>query len=242
MTKAHTLPLQATCLICQTALDTGITLNSLLSFKPLIAPLYCEDCLGQFEAITGLTCQQCGRPVDDQIALVGDICGDCQSWRHYHQWQFTNKALYQYNETFKQWLVVLKGQGDVRGRQLFISDLKKLYRRQPDAIWIPLPSTSEKVAKRGFNQTSLILEASAIPYSDLLEMSETVGKQAYKSRRDRLQDKDKIRVKASVSELDRKKKLILFDDVYTTGTTMFSAYKALEQAGFTDVSGCTLAR
>ena len=105
-----------------------------------------------------------------------------------------------------------------------------------------MPSSSEKVANRGFNQTRLILEAAVIPFQDLLMSEGSGGKQAYKNRHDRLQDTSKIKVKKDLENIDKNRPIILFDDVYTTGTTMFSAYKALELAGFSQVSGLTLAR
>lgn len=105
-----------------------------------------------------------------------------------------------------------------------------------------MPSSSEKVANRGFNQTALLLEAARIPYKDLLISEGNKGKQAYKNRQNRLRDLNKIRINPAIRPLDQRRPIVLFDDVYTTGTTMFSAYKALELAGFSQISGLTLAR
>ena len=235
-----------TCVICQNTLDNPLTLADILSLNPIKPPLFCQECLNSLIAIDLKTaCKQCGR--DMTIESAGQVdeegfCGDCQSWHTYHDWQFTNQAFYRYNRVFKDWLVVLKGQGDIRGRHLFAKELKAVYRKHIEAIWVPMPSSSEKVANRGFNQTRLILEAADIPFQDLLMNEGSQGKQAYKNRHDRLQDRSKIKVKNDLENIDKNRPIILFDDVYTTGTTMFSAYKALELAGFSQVSGLTLAR
>lgn len=235
-----------TCVICQNTLDNPLTLADILSLSPIKPPLFCRECLNSLIAIDLKTaCKQCGR--DMIIESAGQVnadgfCGDCQSWHRYHNWHFKNQAFYQYNKIFKDWLVVLKGQGDIRGRFLFAHELKSAYRKDQNAIWVPMPSSSEKVANRGFNQTALLLEAARIPYKDLLISEGSKGKQAYKNRQNRLRDLNKIRINPAISPLDQRRPIVLFDDVYTTGTTMFSAYKALELAGFSQISGLTLAR
>lgn len=235
-----------TCLICQNTIDSQLTLNNILSLGPIQPPLFCQACLDGLVPIDEKNvCLQCGRQIvlasEDAVNAEG-FCGDCQSWHNYHDWHFTNQAFYQYNTVFKDWLVVLKGQGDIRGRHLFAKTLKGAYRKHKEAIWVPMPSSSGKVANRGFNQTSLLLEAAGIPYKDVLTSEGSQGKQAYKSRQDRLKDRDKIQLKMPLTELDKQQTIIIFDDVYTTGTTMFSAYKAFVLAGYTQIQGITLAR
>ncbi|MEY8370344.1 ComF family protein [Aerococcaceae bacterium 50-4] len=234
------------CLICQNAIDNQLTLADILAFRPIQPKLFCQACLIGLQAIDMKdSCQQCGRPLSGKIPVEVDMkgfCSDCQSWHTYHNWYFTNLAFYQYNTVFKDWLVVLKGQGDIRGRFLFANQLKDHYRRNADAIWVPMPTSNEKLANRGFNQTNLLLEAAGIPYLDILKSEGGKGKQAYKNRQDRLRDSGKITLAVAHENLDKSRSIILFDDVYTTGTTMFSAYKSLDEAGFKNIRGLTLAR
>lgn len=236
----------STCLICQNTLDSHLTLSNILSLGPIQPALFCEECLSGLEKIhLKNTCHQCGRPVMAEMPVevnADGFCSDCQSWHSYHNWYFKNQALYQYNKIFKDWLVVLKGQGDIRGRFLFADELMAAYRKEPNAIWVPMPSSSEKVANRGFNQTALLLEAARIPYKNLLLSKGNKEKQAYKNRQHRLLNLNKMSLNQAIGPLDHRKPIVLFDDVYTTGTTMFSAYKALELAGFSQISGLTLAR
>lgn len=234
------------CLICQNAIDNQLTLADILAFRPIQPRIFCQACLIGLQAIDLKdTCQQCGRQTSGKIPVELDtngFCGDCQSWHIYHGWHFKNIAFYQYNSVFKDWLVVLKGQGDIRGRFLFANQLKDYYRRNADAIWVPMPTSSEKLMNRGFNQTNLLLEAAGIPYLDILKTEGGKGKQAYKNRQDRLRDSGKITLAVTHEDVDKSRPVILFDDVYTTGTTMFSAYKALDDAGFKNIRGLTLAR
>ncbi|AMC01745.1 comF family protein [Aerococcus viridans] len=244
--ESTTTDTASACLICQNILDIHLTLSDILSLGRIQPALFCQECLSGLETIPiKNTCKQCGRPVVEGMVVevnAEGFCSDCQSWHRYHNWHFKNQAFYQYNRIFKDWLVVLKGQGDIRGRFLFAHEIRSAYRKDQNAIWVPMPSSSEKVANRGFNQTALLLEAARIPYKDLLISEGNKGKQAYKNRQNRLRDLNKIRINPAISPLDQRRPIVLFDDVYTTGTTMFSAYKALELAGFSQISGLTLAR
>src|SRR5699024_3618293 len=146
--ESTTTDTASACLICQNILDIHLTLSDILSLGRIQPTPFCQECLNSLIAIDLKTaCKQCGR--DMTIESAGQVdeegfCGDCQSWHTYHDWQFTNQAFYQYNRVFKDWLVVLKGQGDIRGRFLFAKELKAVYRKHMEAIWVPMPRSEER--------------------------------------------------------------------------------------------------
>ncbi|KAA9302285.1 ComF family protein [Aerococcus sanguinicola] len=170
-----------------------------------------------------------------------NYCKDCLKWQA-QGWHFHNHALMHYDDAFKAWLHQFKRLGDVRLAPSFYQVLQDFHKTQAGAIWLPLPSSEANYRKRGFHQTECILEAVGIPYAQAFLPSQAKGaKQALKGRQARLQADRGIQLVPDFSYA-KDQSFILFDDVYTTGATMYACYQALKQAGYQNLSGFSLAR
>lgn len=114
------------------------------------------------------------------------------------------------------------------------------------AILIPVPLTKKRLKERGFNQSEELARYLAwhwkIPLINniLLKTKETLP-QAELSKKQREQN-IKGAFSCEKTDLIKNKKVILVDDVYTTGSTMGEAAKALKSAGAKEVFGVALAR
>lgn len=116
------------------------------------------------------------------------------------------------------------------------------------AIVIPVPLHYRRLAWRGFNQSDVIgrslAEFLTIEFNNkLLKRTVNTKPQAEldeKSRQENVRGIFKTTIE--IDSIDRRRRLILVDDVYTTGATINECAKVLRDNGFTDVWGFVLAR
>ena len=117
---------------------------------------------------------------------------------------------------------------------------------EADAV-VPVPLHASKLRERGFNQALLLArgvgDAVGAPVlADALERLTNVGAQAAARSRaerfDNVRDAFAVRRGAHVAGL----RLILVDDVSTTGATLESAARALKSAGAARVHGLAFAQ
>ena len=126
-------------------------------------------------------------------------------------------------------------------RLAVIAPLKQL---QYDAALVPMPLYKRRLSERGFNQSlelcDIIGEALNIPVYDIVERSKKTWTQAKlpdSLRNNNVKDAFKIKTRMSV-----KPKLIIVDDVTTSGSTLEAVAKLLWAQGVREVWGLTVAR
>lgn len=113
---------------------------------------------------------------------------------------------------------------------------------------VPVPLSPKKLRHRGYNQTEIIARHLFNSQNNLLwgggllsKTRETRSQVEVKDKEERLANiVDSF--KAEKPELIKGKKIILIDDVYTTGATMSEAKKVLKKAGAKKVIGVVAAR
>jgi competence protein ComFC len=228
------------CLYCDNPFKEAVTWKGLFYREP---QYLCTVCQKGLQVLTGQKCSHCSRSLEKlpEELKKGDTCLDCFRWEKDPKWQGIlpqNTSLFEYNDFLKEYLARYKYRGDHRlvkafGVQLAAS-LKKF---QYDQI-IPIPLSEERHYERGFNQSAALLEEAKAAPSQLLSRLHS-EKQSKKSRRERLQQKQVF----TLTEKDLSgQTILLFDDIYTTGTTLRQAAKLLKEAGAIQVSALTLAR
>jgi competence protein ComFC len=120
----------------------------------------------------------------------------------------------------------------------------KVIKKIPKGIIVPIPLYRRRKNWRGFNQSEELGQrvAKSLGFnftSDLLIKTSKTLPQARLSKKER---KENIK---GIFEINKKvllAKYYLFDDVWTTGSTMKEAAKVLKKAGAKEVWGVTLAR
>lgn len=106
---------------------------------------------------------------------------------------------------------------------------------------VPVPLSEERLYERGFNQTEvLILEAGLQP-TPLLSRLHT-EKQSKKSRTDRIHLPQVFQIIPDKIPDITGKTILLFDDIYTTGSTLSHVAKILKENGAGSIYSLTLAR
>ncbi|HSI54917.1 MAG TPA: ComF family protein [Ramlibacter sp.] len=115
---------------------------------------------------------------------------------------------------------------------------------QADVV-LPMPLSSERLAERGFNQ-SLELARALSPRKTQPRLLLRIRNTAAQSALDRKARLGNVQGAFAVEPLQaarlRGLRVVLVDDVMTSGASMYSAALALRQAGAAAVSGLVLAR
>lgn len=118
-----------------------------------------------------------------------------------------------------------------------------------DCTLIPVPLSRRRMKWRGFNQAELIgkqvvdmVNESSLKFDTkfLKKICDTKQQVECKSRDERLRNvKNAFQVSVTT---DLPEKVILFDDVYTTGTTLNECAKVLKSSGVKKVFGLVIAK
>lgn len=214
----------------------------------------CSHCASLVPWIVHIRCAVCGR---------ASACPDCP--RRTDTAFVCNRSAVVYTPEMKRWLSRLKFRGDEGLADLFAfmleGALERLMaehglRRRDVHCLIPVPLSGDRLAERGFNQTELIVrrlaEACRIPSVPLLVRVRHTGKMSQKSRAERLsQLAGAYRLAQESGSLPpsfrsaagRPLRMVLVDDVYTTGSTMQACARVLREAApGAEIYGLTWAR
>lgn len=147
-------------------------------------------------------------------------------------------SLYIYNEAMKDYMHRFKFLGDVVLAKAFSRTLHATLKKE-QALIVPIPMHPENLKKRTFAPVDELLRAAEIPFTHLLTKT-TTATQVGKTRAERLQISQLFDLLAGATV--HNKDIVLFDDIYTTGTTIRHAKSAFLQAGARSVKAVTLIR
>lgn len=135
-------------------------------------------------------------------------------------------ALYEYSEAFRSALYQLKGCGDIELAKSFLSYFLPILKLTFHGyVIVPAPSSKSHDEQRGFNQVVQIAKPLGLPVINVLAKDE-VEKQSSLSRELRLEVGKHIRLLDGSAVAGRK--VLLLDDVYTTGSTVKACIRLLK--------------
>lgn len=193
----------------------------------------CDTCMANFEPIAEQHCQTCYKEGEEET------CSDCLYWLEQGV-KVDHLALYRYNDAMKDYFSLYKFHGDRAMSQVFgetFWDTLLPYRKEGYTV-VPVPVSPETLAERGFNQVESLLNNAEVPFQKLLTKAEGV-KQSSKTRQERLFSQPQYHL-ATKDPLP--KKVMLVDDVYTTGATIAAITRLLRENGVEEVKSFSLAR
>ena len=206
---------------------------------------FCQACLQDVRLILAPYCTTCGKPFN---AAAGEnhLCGYCLK----HGWHFSRaRAVVYYHAPVAEAVKVFKYNGKMHGLETFEALTRQYYQHHPlpapDLI-LPVPLHPKRLRKRGFNQ-ALVLGRKLFSKSKeridphVLERHQWTCAQTGLSGAERRRNvKNVFRIKNP--EKVKNKKILLVDDVFTTGATVNERARILLQNKAKDVEVFTFAR
>lgn len=192
----------------------------------------CAACRKKLPVVREPLCAKCGAPVRSDTAL---LCGGCAAHPHVFD---RGRAAFVYEKRLRRAVDKFKFHNRRCYADFFVGAMAQLaaqvFPRWKPVCLVPIPMHVRKRRERGFNQAVLLAERlgalTGVPVrSDLLvrirytKASKQLGRVA---RKRNLQGAFAVRPGVRLHGC-----IVLIDDIYTTGTTMDEAARALRAAG-----------
>jgi competence protein ComFC len=236
-------PKRMKCLSCNCQIESSFGWIDILYEKG--TENLCGKCKNKLEKLKGELCQCCGRELYrlNEEHYQDGKCLDCIRWGQNNQnFLDGNLSLFQYNDFMKDLISRIKYRGDYKLMEIFASFLKKemieCY-KNGEYVIVPIPLSDMRHFERGFNQAEAFGKVCGFNMTNVLTRIHS-EKQSKKSRSARLRTEQVFRME--LTDLVGKKVLLL-DDIYTTGTTLQHASQVLKvQGGVKEVWSLTIAR
>lgn len=180
--------------------------------------------------------------VDPKYVKNG-ICIDCLYWERSEKWAdvlVKNESIFVYNDFLKELLAKFKYRGDYALAKIFTDDIKKTISDLTFDYIVPIPLSEERLYERGFNQVEALIREAGFSFYQMLTRNHS-EKQSKKTRAERLKLAAVFKWNDMSIDL-RNRKILLVDDIYTTGTTLRQAALVLKSFGAKQIISLTLCR
>lgn len=207
--------------------------------KKVLRNTLCSNCKNKIIPVKSPVCKQCGKPIRD---TKEEFCFDCRKRKKTYFVQ--GFAVWEYDKYMKNSITQFKYGGRKEYADFYIEEVvyyygKRLSELQFDAV-IPVPLHKDKLRFRGFNQAEILakklgekLEINILD-SLLCRVRNTKPQKGLddKERYENIRQAFSVTDKESAKNLNR---VLLVDDIYTTGTTINQCAAELVKAGTKEV-------
>lgn len=194
--------------------------------------LICPSCFRKLSFVQPPVCKKCGKEVQDETV---EYCRDCA--RHPHTFEY-GIALLNYDETAKRSVAQVKYNNKREYLDFFGTALAVRFEKQIRAMNVdflaPVPVHRSRLRKRGFNQAEVLADIMGRRLKIPVEPAALVRFRKTQPQKE-LSAAERLKNLSGAVKADRKltegKRILLVDDIYTTGSTMEACSRALAEAG-----------
>jgi len=191
-------------------------------------------------------CYICGFPFEFDEGLEA-LCGRCSVKRPPYDMA---RSGFEYDDHSRPLVLGFKHGGRTEGLHMFAGHMRRAGRLCLDSadFLVPVPLHYKRRIKRRYNQSTLLARALAkisapIFDPDILERTRSTPTQGGRSASGRRRNvQGAFRVRDAAYDRLEGSKVVLIDDVMTTGATLESCARTLKRAGAKQVTALTLAR
>ena len=202
----------------------------------------CSKCKKQMPVpVREPRCKKCGKPIEREER---EYCHDCTAHPQNYD---SGCGLFLYRGVLKDALMGLKfherkEDGEFLGKLMCWYGKEFILRVQPEVI-VPVPIHKKKRQIRGYNQAELLADKISSGFSIPLRTDLVLRKKFTKAQKElNRQDRRRNLEQAFYvnSQAGRYEKVLLVDDIYTTGSTVNAIAGKLKQQGVKEVYFLTL--
>lgn len=207
----------------------------------------CQDCFSLIDILERQYCPFCPQP---KVVLDGKTCNFCKKSKSlnglYCAASYNNFIVKKLINQFKYEPYIKELSKPLSSLiVVHLINLDKVENFQ-DYILVPIPLHKKKLKKRGFNQAGEIAkefsENLKIPvFNDALIKTKQTSAQVELKKEEREENIKGVFL-CQKPELVMGKKILLIDDIFTTGSTMEQCARLLQEAGAKEVWGVVVAR
>lgn len=199
----------------------------------------CSECQKTLPKIVGQVCFRCGIPIHS----IDRYCDLCKKSKPYEM----ARSCYEYKDNIVTLIHNFKFHNARYLAEDFAKDLCNLYKEKKydcDII-VPVPMTESRLKSRGYNQAGLLANELAkllnlpVDEQNLLKVKDTKSQVGldFSERKNNLLDAFKTKDK----KFFKGKKVLIVDDIFTTGATIECCAKALKKGLASEVFAITIA-
>ena len=204
----------------------------------------CNSCRTELARIEAPVCPKCGKPQTNPSGQL--LCSNCVDWAAdidgiRSAFRFEGTIRTAVHEFKYRNLRAIAGQlANLMGDYLTAEE------PIPCDVLVPVPLHPKRLRERGYNQSLLLVnelsKLTGSPVNDSCLVRKVYNVPQAKTRSVEERRQNVIGIFASVNEDLREKKVLLIDDVTTSGATLNACASALKNGGALSVWGLTLAR
>lgn len=198
--------------------------------------LICEECRAKLIYVKNPRCKKCGKPLESPGK---EYCGDCTKKKHYYN---AGRVVWVYTKEMRQSIYRFKYDNKREYADFYIEELLRLYGGWIKSLGveaiIPVPLYNRKNRVRGFNQAQVLAEGIGREMN-IPVLTEVVSRNKSTIAQKNLSNKERQEnIKNAFKIIDNEVKLnkiLLVDDIYTTGSTMDAVAGVLRENGVKEI-------
>lgn len=208
---------------------------------------FCQYCIDELNFILEPYCRKCGHPLFEGETNGKMLCPNCMK-RKYNWFRYSRSAML-YDEASKNLILSFKFMDKTENAKPLAEMMylagRDIFTAKVDVI-IPIPLHYRRMLQRRYNQSILLAQElskkskvsfdslSLVRHKNTRPQVEFSGHQRIKNVKDAFSVRHPENIKG--------KRVLLIDDVLTTGSTLKEATIALKKAGAKSVDTLTVAR
>lgn len=208
--------------------------------------LISADDFARLTFLNGSGCRHCALPLERDLGDAS-VCGACAA--RPPLWDAARAAV-EYDDASRKPILDLKRAGRRDGLTTFATWMALAGRDLLDEadLIVPVPLHYRRLASRGFNQSAWLASGlsrhTGIPHcvDALVRLRPTPSQGGLSARERRLNVRGAFKVRPDRQDSVEGRRVILIDDVYTTGSTLMACTRALKKAKTAHVGVLVLSR